>query len=404
MVALSSSTTASSIPDHIAPDHVFDFDFYADKRYGETLHSSMKFLHEDAPDVFWTPRNGGHWIITRFAPITGIVLDPEHFSVREMQIPRVPNPPVFIPLSLDPPVNLPYRQALTPAFSPKAVKGMEDKIRHWAQQIVAEVADRGECDFVRDVSELFPVSIFMELMGMDLSRLREFRNLAETFFHVQNDAPKLAEISDRIIGIMTEYIEQKKTQPDNGLISQLLKARINDRPIEMGELQNMCFLLFAGGLHTVTNVLGFSYWQLAQMPELQQRLAADPSLIPKFVEESLRMFGVILTPRIVAKDCEKFGVKFREGEMVLCLLPLAGTDERVNADPMHFDIDREQRDYLTFSKGTHLCVGHFLARAEMRILTEEWLKRVPSFRLKPNAKQNYSPSTGLGISNVPIAW
>jgi len=324
--------------------------------------------------------------------------------VREMQIPRVPNPPVFIPLSLDPPVNLPYRQALMPSFSPKAVKEMEEKIRHWAQQIVADVADGGECDFVRDVSELFPVSIFMELMGMDLSRLREFRDLAETFFHVQNDAAKLGEVSGRIIGIMTEYIEQKKTHPDNGLISQLLKARINDRPIEMGELQNMCFLLFAGGLHTVTNVLGFSYWQLAQMPALQQRLAADPTLIPKFVEESLRMFGVILTPSFSQSFATIRGVKFREGEMVLCMLPLAGTDERVNADPMRFDIDRDQREYLTFSKGTHLCVGHFLARAEMRILTEEWLKRVPSFHLKPGAKQHYSPSTGLGITSVPLEW
>jgi cytochrome P450 len=244
----------------------------------------------------------------------------------------------------------------------------------------------------------------MELMGMDLSRLREFRELAETFFQVQNDAAKLADVSGRIIGIMTEYIEQKKLHPDNGLISHLLNARINDRPIEMGELQNMCFLLFAGGLHTVTNVFGFSYWQLAQMPELQQRLAADPALIPKFVEEALRMFGVILTPRIVAKDCEKLGVKFREGEMVLCMLPLAGTDERVNADPMRFDIDRDQREYLTFSKGTHLCIGHFLARAEMRILTEEWLKRVPAFHLKADARQVYTTSTGLGICNLPIEW
>jgi cytochrome P450 len=397
-------TAQTAIPEHISAASVYDFDFYADRRYGEDLHRSLKVLHEEAPDVFWTPRNGGHWMITRHAQIAEIVQDPENFSVREMQIPRVPNPPVFIPLSLDPPVNLPFRQALMPAFSPKAVKEMEVKIRHWAQKIVAEVADRGECDFVRDVSELFPVSIFMELMGMDLSRLREFRDLAETFFHVQNDAPKFDAACAQIIGIMTEYIEEKKAKPDEGLITTLLKAQINGRPIEMGELQNMCFLLFAGGLHTVTNVLGFSFWQLARMPELQQRMAADPSLIPKFVEEGLRMFGVIFTPRIVAKDCEKFGVKFRKDEMVLCLLPLAGTDERVNNDPMTFDIDRSQREYLTFSKGTHLCIGHFLARAEFRILTEEWLKRVPSFRLKPDAKQKYTTSTGLGITNLPIEW
>src|SRR5262245_11833979 len=139
-------TAQTPIPDHVSPDVVFDFDFYADHRYGDQLHSSLHFLHDEAPDVFWTPRNGGHWIITRAAQIAEVVQDPEHFSAREMQIPRVPTPPVFIPLSLDPPDNLPFRQALMPSFSPKAVKDMEGKIRHWAQKIVADVADKGECD------------------------------------------------------------------------------------------------------------------------------------------------------------------------------------------------------------------------------------------------------------------
>jgi cytochrome P450 len=397
-------TALSPIPSHIAPGTVYDFDFYADPRYGDHLHDSLKVLHQEAPDVFWTPRNGGHWIVTRHAQIAEIVQDPEYFSVREMQIPRVPNPPVFLPLSLDPPHNLPYRQALMPAFSPKAVKGMEEKIRYWAQKIIGDVADNGECDFVRDVAELFPVSIFMELMGMDLDRLREFRHLAETFFSVQNDAEKLGDVSARIIGIMTEYIQQKQANPDHGLISQLIKTRIEGRPIRLDELQNMCFLLFAGGLHTVTNLVSFSYWQLATMPELQQRLAADHSLIPKFVEEGLRMYGVINTPRIVNKDCERFGVSFREGEMVLCILALAGTDERVNADPTRFDIDRGEREYLTFSKGVHLCIGHFLARAEFRILTEEWLKRIPGFRLKSADRQHYTTSTGMGLTTLPLVW
>jgi cytochrome P450 len=397
-------TALTPTPDHVAADVVFDFDFYADRRYGENLHRSLKVLHEEAPDVFWTPRNGGHWIVTRHEQIGQVVQDPDNFSVREMQIPRVPTPPVYLPLSLDPPENLPYRQALMPAFSPKAVKEMEARIRRWAQELVANVADNGSCDFVHDISEPFPVSIFMELMGMDMSRVREFRVLGEAFFAAQNDAEKLVAVCGQINAIMTEYIEQKKIAPDDGLISVLIKAEINGRPIRMDELQNMCFLLFAGGVHTVTNLVGFSYWQLAAMPELQQRLVENPELISKFVEEGLRMFGVIYSPRVVRRDCEKFGVTFREGEMVLCLLPLAGMDDRVNTDPMRFDIDRNQRDYLTFSKGTHLCIGHFLARAEFRILTEEWLKRIPSFRLAPNAKQNYTVSTGLGINNLPLEW
>jgi cytochrome P450 len=397
-------TTLAEIPAYVNKDVVYDFDFYADKRYGENVHEGLEVLHREAPDVFYTPRNGGHWMVTRYEQIAEIVQDPEYFSVREMQIPRIEHPPKFIPLSLDPPENLPYRQALMPVFSPKAIRDLEGKIRYWAGKIIDDVADKGECDFIHDISELFPVSIFMELMGMDLGRLREFRELAERFFLVQNDQVEFDKVAATIVGIMTEYIEEKKKVPDDGLISHLVNVEIEGRPIRMDELQNMCFLLFTGGMHTVTNLVGFTYWQFATMPELQARLASDPALIPDFVDEGIRLFGVINTPRIVAKDCDKFGVSFRKNDMVLCMLPLSGRDDRVNDEPGVFDIDRKKKNYLTFSKGTHLCIGHFLARAEIRILTEEWLKRIPSFSLKPGARQKYTTSTGIGLVNLPLEW
>ena len=143
------------IPSHVAPALVFDFDLYADRRYGEKVHTSLDAIQHEAPDVFWTPRNGGHWVVTRHELIQEVVQDPEHFSARESRIPRIPNPPKLLPLNLDPPENVPYRQALMPAFSPKAVKALEEKIRHWAREIVNEVADKGRCDFVGDVSGVF---------------------------------------------------------------------------------------------------------------------------------------------------------------------------------------------------------------------------------------------------------
>lgn len=397
-------TDLMTVPGHVSPDLVFDFDIYSDSRWGAELHASQSFLHREAPDVFYTPRNGGHWIVTRFEQVQQITQDPAHFSVREMQIPRVPEPPVFLPLSLDPPDNQAYRQALMPSFSPKAVKELEGRIRQWAEHLVDAVADKGSCDFVHDVTEMFPVSIFMELMGMDLTRLREFLELSSRFFAMQNNAPELMKATGAIVGVMTEYILEKQKNPDGALISQLAQAQINGRPISLGELQNMCLLLFAGGTHTVTNLSAFAYWQLAADPALQALLVAHPERIPDFVDEALRMFGVINTPRIVAQDCERFGVTFREGDMVLCMLSLASRDDRMNADPDRFDIDRKKREYTTFSKGPHLCVGHFLARAELRILTETWLKRIHSFSLKPGASQSYSTGTTYALNTLPLVW
>lgn len=392
-------------PAHVAPERIYDFDIYHDASFGSELHTSLDDLHRLAPDIFYTLRNGGHWVVTRFTDIESIVQNPDVFSVREMQIPRVPEPPVFLPLSLDPPENVPYRQALMPRFSPKAVKELEEKIRHWAVRIVSEVADRGQCDFIYDVSELYPVSIFMELMGMDLSRLREMRQLAESFFHSFGDTEAFTAYSAKIIETMTEYIELKRSQPDEGLISYLVNdARVNGRPMRLDELQNMCFLLFNGGMHTVTNATGFIFWQLAKSPALQQKLSDQPALISALVDEGLRMFGVVNTPRIVRKDCEQFGVTFRAGDMVLCMLPLAGRDDRVNPNPYEIDLERAPGNYLTFSRGAHLCVGHFLARTEMRILTEEWLRRIPRFSLVPDSRQVYSAGTTMGLSSLPLQW
>ncbi|WP_077032923.1 cytochrome P450 [Pelomonas sp. KK5] len=401
------SSLPPPVPDHVATAQVFDFDIYRDQRFGEQLHESLARLGQAAPPLFWTPRNGGHWVLTRAEDIQQVVMDPEHFSVREMQIPRVPHPPTFIPLSLDPPDNQPYRAALMPAFSPKAVRALEDKIRHWARTIIDEAVakgPKGQCDFVYDVTELFPVSVFMELMGMDLGRVREFRLVAEHFFENLDNAPEMEKAVGAIVGIMTEYIVAKQRQPDDSLISQLCQAQIQGRPIAMEEIQNMCLLLFAGGLHTVTNLAGFAYWHLAEHPELQRTLVQHPERIPDFVEESTRLFGVINTPRIVAKDTERFGASFKQGEMLLCMLPMASRDAAANPDPHRFDLDRKPREIMTFSRGPHLCVGHFLARSEIRILTEEWLQRVPSFRLQSGARQEYTTGTTFGLKHLPLEW
>jgi cytochrome P450 len=318
-----------------------------------------------------------------------------------MQIPRVPDPPFFIPLSLDPPQNIPYRQIMMPMFSPKAVRAIEPKIRDWAVRIIDEAIAEGRCDFIRDVSSRFPVSVFMELMDMPLERLREFRDIADAFFNA-HEPEALAAMSAQILGLLGELIALRRERPGTDVISQLLGSEIDGRPTTTDEVLAMCFVLFLGGMDTVTNVTGFSFQHLAQDPALQARLAAEPALASKFVDEGLRCFGVINTPRLVVQDCERFGVRFRAGDMVLCLLSVAGRDDRANADADRFDIDRERPSHLTFSTGPHLCLGHVLARTEMRILTEEWVKRVPSFKATPGVRHGFRIGTVTAILSLPI--
>ncbi|WP_199554213.1 cytochrome P450 [Sandaracinobacteroides hominis] len=395
-----------TVPAHV-PDHlVFDFDIYADPRIESDVHTSYVAALAQAPDIFWTPANGGHWMVKRMDAIAEVVSDPEHFSVREMQIPRVPNPPFFIPLSLDPPENLPYRKAMAPMFGPVAVKALNPHIQRWAETIVDGILANGEGDFMAEVAKLFPVSVFMELMGMDLARLPEFRHLAESFFDNQNDAEALGALSAQILGILKGLVDEKRANPDDKLMSHFVHADMGDgRRMNDDEILAMSFVLFLGGMDTVTNVTGFAFQQLAQMPELQARLAADPEgLAQAFADEAVRAFGVVNTPRLVVKDKDLLGVPFREGDMVLNLLPVGSRDDRRFEQPNLLDIDRKRAQHITFSTGPHLCVGHVLGRAEIRILTEVWFSRISSFELLPGAERHFRTGTVMALETLPIRW
>lgn len=398
------STQISLAPDHIPPHLVFDFDIHADPRITQDVQGSYSAVLAEAPDIFWTRHNGGHWIVKSFDAIGRIVLDPEHFSVREMQIPRVENPPFMIPLSLDPPGNLPYRKAMMPLFGPTAIKALEPRIREWAAQFVDAVADTGACDFQADVSKVFPVSVFMELMGMDIARLHDFRHLAEDFFAAQNDGLEIDRLSALILGEMKALIDEKRRAPDGKLMSHFIDVDVGGRNMTDEEILAMSFVLFLGGMDTVTNLTGFAFQQLAQMPEVQARLAADPSLIPAFADEAIRLFGVVNTPRLVVKDQEIGDAKFREGEMVLNILCLGSRDPEKYESPNAFDLDRKKTAHLTFSTGPHLCVGHVLGRAELRILTEEWVKRIPSFRATPAELHAFRIGTVMALETLPLEW
>jgi cytochrome P450 len=394
------------IPDHVPPELVYDFDIYADSRVSSDVQRSYAEAIADAPDIFWSPSNGGHWLVKRFDAIAAVATDPEHFSVREMQIPRVENPPFFIPLSLDPPDNLPYRRAMAPMFGPTAIKALEPRLRYWAEKIVAAVANQGSCDFMGDVAKVFPVTIFMELMGMDLSRLQEFRHLAERFFEAQNDASEMAQLSATILGIMKELVDQKRARPDDKLMSHFVHTEIEDgRTMNDDEIMAMSFVLFLGGMDTVTNVTGFAFQQLAQMPELQARLAADPTgLSGAFADEAVRAFGVVNSPRLVVKDKDLVGVPFRAGDMVLNLLPVGSRDDRRFANPHALDIDRKKAAHITFSTGPHLCIGHVLGRAEIRVLAEEWARRVPAFHIADGSERPFRTGTVMALEKLSLEW
>lgn len=403
MTATAAIAPARRVPDHVDAALVHDFDIYEDAGIRRDLHREYARLLDDAPPIFWTPANGGHWMVTRYDAITAVCMDTTHFSNAQSQIPPVANPPKFIPLNYDPPENMPYRKILMPYFSPKAVKAMDERIAFHATRIVDTVKSKGACEFVSEVAAPFPVTVFMLLMGIPLERFDELRALVDDFFNAQGQS-RVEAISAQIAGEMSALIDARRVEPREDLVSFLVAADMGGRLLRQDELVNMCFLLLLGGLDTVTNMLTFTIHRLAEEPALQDRLIADPSLIDAFVEEGLRLFGVVNVPRVVKQDHDLLGASFRVGDMVLCTLPLAGRDDTKHAHPATFDIDRADKKHLTFSTGAHLCLGHFLARSELKKMFGVWMAKIGRFRLAGQPDFHYRAGTVMALDSLRLEW
>lgn len=398
------ASTQIARPDHVAADRVVDFDFYRDERYepGDP-HAGIAKLIAEAPPVFWTPRNGGHWVLAGHPELFEAVRDTEVFSSAKMGLPPMANEPKQIPISADPPEHWMYRQPLNLVFSPKAMKALQGEIRDLAAELIEKVRPAGRCEFAHDIAEPLPVLTFMKFMGLPLDKLAEYRLWVSELL-ASGDAYVKGEANKKIAGALAEIIAARTVERRDDLISRLLDTEIDGRPITDDEVMRYCLLLFSAGLDTVMNGMCYGVRHLAMNPDVQARLRADPSLIPEAMEEILRRYTFTMPGRILARDHDAFGVRFKKGDMVLLMLPAGDLDPRAFDKPLAFDLDREDKAHMAFNSGPHRCVGSHLARLELKILYEEILSRLPEFRLDPERPAQTHGGQVIGFDSLGLRW
>lgn len=397
------STAEVEIPSHVRPDQVYSFDIYSDPRLLRDLHTGYREMQQEAPEIFFTPRNGGHWLVTRFDLIEQVIKDAANFSNREIEIPKTQSPFVAIPINLDPPEHTPYRKMLMRHFTPRMVSALEGRMVEWATRLIDKVQARGECDFAEELGALYPVTVFMELAGLPLERYVEFRQLVTEFFsHIP--AARRIELQRQIFLELETVLRARMDEPRDDLFSRLVTEEVDGRQLTMDELLSIAFLLFVAGLDTVANAMTFAFHFLARNPDIQDRLIAEPESIPKFIDESMRRFPVTNGVRLIRNDIELGGAQLRAGEMIVAPMTLAGMDDRRNPDPEKFDIDRQHRQHVSFSTGPHLCLGHYLAKAEMRVFITEFLRRIPRFGLAPGFDPKFRAGIVMALEELPIVW
>ncbi|CAN5182798.1 cytochrome P450 [soil metagenome] len=392
-----------AIPDHIRPDHVVDFDFYNDPRYHPDVHEGLAKLVAESPPVFWTPRYGGHWVAVGHAALFQIVRDTDNFSSEKMGIPAPEVEFKQIPINSDPPEHALYRGPLNKVFSPKAMMAVQDEVRALAIELIEKVRAQGHCDFAHAVAEPLPVSIFLKMMGLSTDKLPEYRKWVGEML-VSNDGEVRGRAAIEVVGAMSEVIQARMDKREKDLISTLLDTEIDGRSITFEEMQSFCLLLFVAGLDTVMNAMSFGVRHLAKNPELQAELRANPARITDAMEELLRRYTFTVPGRILVRDYEAFGVRFKAGERVLLMLPAGDLDAREFPDPLAFDMNRENKVHIAFNSGPHRCAGSHLARIELRILYEEWLRRIPEFRLDPDRPATFHGGHVIGVDSLPLIW
>jgi cytochrome P450 len=315
----------------------------------------------------------------------------------------------LIPLQIDPPDHHAYRKLLDPLFSPRRVAALEPRVRELARGLVDAVVDDGGCNFNAAFAEPFPSTVFLELLGLPLSRAREFIAYKDGIIRppartAEERQAMVTETGRQIYAVLEEVIDARTREPRDDFISGFLTAEVDGRRLTREDVIDICYLFFLAGLDTVAASLDCMLAFLACHADHRHQIVDDPGLIPNAVEEMLRwetpVPGVV---RLTTQDTEMSGCPIAAGSHVVMLLASANTDERAWERADEVDFTREVVKHLAFGGGVHRCLGSHLARLELRVALEEWHTRIPDYGLAPGTVLEYSPGLRQ-IEHLPLVW
>lgn len=369
-------------------------------------------LREAGP-LFFNDTTPGYWIFTRHEQVRDMYRHPEIFS-SESITPWQPEPVYrFVPTQVDAPDHIKYRRIVNPWFSPRAIDAADDMVRDVCRRHLAGLVADGGCDFVKGFALRYPTEVFLAMIGIDGAETERFARWVEDFFGgFGGDPAGLAPMAKALEDIREYWVAalaERRDEPEpreGDLASHLLHARFDDRPLTDSEMLDMLTVLVLAGLDTTQGTLGYLFRHLADHPEDRRRLLAEPELIPAAVDEALRFYTIIFGDgRKVTRDTDFHGASLKKGDMVYGLVAGANRDPRAWDRADEFVIDRPSNNHLGFASGPHKCLGAHLARRELQVAVEEWLKVIPDFRVdtdEPLMERGGGAMTAL--LSLPLAW
>lgn len=374
------------------------------------------FLRTNSPVHWHEEADGpGFYAITKYDDIRTISRQPGTFSsyARGVMLAESDDASLFaqrqMMLTMDPPQHDRFKLLVSRGFTPKNAQLLTGRIQQLAREIVDDIAGRGECDLVHDVTGRLPSGLIAELMGIpreDGERLYELTEI----MHTTDDAVAPPEVKMAAIGEMLGYAksvaERKRVEPGDDIASTLVQAEVDGDRLTDDELQWFFLLLVNAGGDTTRNLLAAGVQLLFDHPDERARLMADlDGLLPTAVEEMLRYSSPVVNfRRTVMRDVTLRGVDLHEGDKVVVFYGSGNRDEDVFAEADRFDVGRDPNPHMAFGGGgPHLCLGLHVARIEIVTMLRELLTRLPDLR-PAGPVERLASNFIAGIRTMPVAF
>jgi cytochrome P450 len=375
------------------------------------------WLRENAP-VSWHPPfedpavpqelhgEAGFWAVVRYRDIKAESQNYDLFSSRERSVPFKPQhpdlaqPPTF--LEMDPPQHTRYRQVISSAFTPKGVARINDKLKERAREIIDNVEGRqGEFDFVSEVSARLPMLTIADMLGVPDDLTETFAHAGDDFIGAGDPAVNKGEDPTRFaykkLMILREMgidlVNDRRKNPKDDIATALAAHEVEGHHLSDDDIMSMMLLLSTAGNDTTKQTTSHTLVSLYRDPDQREWLLEDfDARIANSIEEFIRHASpVIEFGRLATADAEMGGQQISKGDKVVMFYASGNRDESVYADPHRFDLKRPKIPHVGFGGGgVHFCLGHGVAKAQLRALFREILTRLPNLEIvgEPQMLQN----------------
>lgn len=329
-------------------------------------------------------RSGDDWYVTSAAGCRFVTRNPKLFS-SVTHGDRLNAPTPYIPGGIDPPAHRRYRQVIDRMFTPRVLDDREDRLRARLNELIDAFADTGRCEVMADIADIFPAEVFMELFGLPLTDRAMLADLVHTTLigsSEERGVERAQEAKDKLHAYLEDLFAQRRKEPRGDFASHILSQGWSD-----AEIMGTAFNVVQGGLDTLTGAIGLVFTYLARDPELQRIVREDPEKIGPAVDEILRIDSPVpFSTRTTTQEVEVEGVTIPAGAHVFIAYAAANADPGAFQCPNSVDLSQSRREIFTFGGGTHRCLGVRLAQRELRVVVEEFHKRIPFYQLEPGAE------------------